>query len=116
VERPGDVRDGAEKSGGVFSECRLKVIVFDHGLVQIADEIGAAVRGRFEQLQARNVHRMFTGFADEEQRIRRRNKSHRRDGTWTACAARWTEEWRSWAAPMWSWRMRGSAAAPPRPP
>ena len=81
IEFPGDVGEAAEKSAGMLSERRLKVIVLDDRLVQIADEIGAALLGRFEELQACNVHRVFTGFADEEQRIGRRNQLHRRDGT-----------------------------------
>ena len=51
----------------MLSERRLDIVVLDDRLVQVADEVGAAALGRLEELQARDVHRVFTGFADEEQ-------------------------------------------------
>ena len=52
---------------GCFLNVGWTVVVLDDRLVQVADEVGAAALGRLEELQARDVHRVFTGFADEEQ-------------------------------------------------
>src|SRR5215212_7511366 len=65
----------------MLPESRLEVVVSDDRLVQLADEVGTAALWRFEQLQACNVHRVFTRFADEEHRVGRRDQLHRRDGT-----------------------------------
>ena len=61
----------------MLAERRLEVVVLDDRLVQIADEVGAAALGRDEQLQTRDVHRVLTGFANEKQRIGRRDQLHR---------------------------------------
>ena len=70
-----------------FSERRLKIFVRDHRLMHVADEVGATPLRRFEERKTGNVHRMFTGFADEEHRIGRRDQLHRRDGTHPGCAS-----------------------------
>ena len=84
VEGPGHVGDTAEKPAGMLPERRLKVVVLDDRLVQLADEVGATALRGLEQLQPCNMHRVFTGFADEEQRIGWRYQFHRPDATHAA--------------------------------
>ena len=69
---------------GMLAERRLEVVVLGDRLVHVPDEVGTSALGRLEQLQSRDVHRVFTGLADEEHRVGRRDQLHGRDGTHTA--------------------------------
>ena len=75
LEMPPSIRPGCLRNVG-WKSSFLAMVSYMSRMKSGPDALG-----RLEQLQTRDVHRVFAGFADEEHRVGRRDQLHGCDGT-----------------------------------